>query len=77
MLKKHNLDEAVQIAKKLALEISDYVFKVPEGVLHITLSMGVSALKQETEYTALIQEADDRLLLAKRSGKNRIIDGIE
>ena len=53
------------------------MFKVPEGVLHITLSMGVSALKQETEYTALIQEADDRLLLAKRSGKNRIIDGIE
>lgn len=70
-----------QVAKHLAEElrsfIAGYMFKVPQGVLQITVSMGVAALNERADYTVLIQMADDLLRLSKKTGKNRLSDKIE
>ncbi len=70
-----------QVAKHLAEElrsfIAGYMFKVSQGVLQITVSMGIATLSERADYTVLIQMADDLLRLSKKTGKNRLSDRIE
>ena len=77
LMRNCELDLAKQLAEELRSHIAGYVFRIPHGILQITVSMGVAALKERADYTVLIQRADDLLRLSKKSGKNKVSDKIE
>ena len=74
ILDNHDLADAKYLAEKLCSNIADYEFEISQGRLRLTVSIGVAGLKEKADYKDLIQRADDLLLLAKKSGKNRVID---
>lgn len=72
LVRNCELESARQLAEELRSQIAGYVFKVPQGVLQITVSMGVASLKERADYTVLIQRADDLLRFSKKTGKNKV-----
>ncbi len=65
-----NKKEAKNVAQKIRQKIESYNF---DG-LHITISLGVSTLRLNETIDEFINRADKRLLKAKSSGKNIVID---
>ena len=44
----------------------------PRGVIHLTISLGVAARSEKTSLETLLDNADQALLQAKRSGRNQV-----
>lgn len=64
-----DLDIAIQIAERIRVEVEEEKFENKAGV---TVSIGVS-LYQRQDAISLIKEADDKLYMAKNSGKNKVV----
>jgi two-component system cell cycle response regulator len=68
------MDAAVTVAERLRKTVESYVFQFQEQTIPVTISVGIAALGPEMESPQqLLQSADNALLKAKESGRNRIV----
>ncbi|MEN6543287.1 diguanylate cyclase [Parvibaculum sp.] len=63
--------DAMKLADRLRSMIADYKFPV---VGHITVSMGVTALRPDEQLEDGLKRVDDAMYQAKRHGRNRICE---
>lgn len=70
LLPKTHLEEAANIAEKLRIEIENSIYFENKRV---TCSFGVAQYKDGLENSAIVNQADEALYVAKKSGKNRIV----
>jgi diguanylate cyclase (GGDEF)-like protein len=65
---------ATAIAERIRRAVADEAFPVAGGQsLRVTCSLGVVRLRPEMSVLAMVDAADQALLDAKRTGKNRVI----
>jgi diguanylate cyclase (GGDEF)-like protein len=66
--------DALRLAERLRIGISQEPVKLPEGAIEITSSLGVAASDAipSPDVTALIRAADTALYRAKAAGRNRV-----
>ena len=67
------MDSAVEICSdlRLAVENADWTDIAPD--LSVTISMGVTTIRDSALHTTVLNEADMRLYRAKREGRNRVV----
>jgi two-component system cell cycle response regulator len=65
---------AAELAERLRASIADPPVQTDEGQFHCTMSFGATAVggRQNFDLNTLIKEADEALLSAKSSGRNRV-----
>ena len=73
LLPETDRDAAVQVAERFRLSTTELPFKVADGELNVTVSIGV-AMKDEntTHLEALVARADQALYIAKHKGRDRV-----
>ena len=70
-----DLDAVRGFAERVRESVAQAVIAAGLGTINVTISGGVASIPACADsLTEAIRVADDRLLLAKRSGRNRIID---
>jgi diguanylate cyclase (GGDEF)-like protein len=63
----------VSLGERLRAYVASLQIATPQGLIQVTLSIGVAALTPETDsLDALLARADDRLYEAKHSGRDRV-----
>jgi diguanylate cyclase (GGDEF)-like protein len=72
------LDEkdAVNVAERMRLSISEKPLVIQDGVVPVTVSIGVAATKPKAnagQAETLIRLADEALYMAKAQGRNRVV----
>lgn len=73
LLPETALDGALMVADRLREQVADTVIQTSAGDLTITISLGVhQADLQHDDLSRLISAADEAMLAAKRSGRNRV-----
>lgn len=65
-----HLQLATEIAEKLRVLIAEHSF---DKIGHLSCSFGVAAFKEGDELDSLVRRADERLYLAKKQGKNKVV----
>jgi len=74
ILPETDLDQANQVANRLKNGIFDTPFLYSNTSFTLSISVGISELKQQTDtLTGLINQADEAMYIAKNSGRNQII----
>lgn len=73
ILPETSLASAVHIAEDLRSLVASHPFVADENVIEVTISVGVGALEAGMEPTDLYKRADEKLYVAKRSGRNRVV----
>ncbi|MCT4618324.1 MAG: sensor domain-containing diguanylate cyclase [Marinisporobacter sp.] len=64
---------AFHIAERLRKKLSRLCIDTKKGQIHITVSIGISYLKESDEnFEQILERADEGLYEAKRSGRNRV-----
>lgn len=72
-LPETNIHIAKSIAERLRITISNYIFEVTKTTLQITISIGVSWMDGDhAELSLLLDQADEAMYQAKRTGRNRV-----
>jgi len=66
-------EHAVRLIDQIRLDFGQLPHAHAQGTLRVTFSCGVAALPDYLTTSTLIEAADDALLDAKRSGRNRIV----
>ena len=75
LLPDASLDQGVIIAERLRQQVDESPIKTSIGPLHVTISLGVAELRKSDEtIRELLDHADKRLLIAKRHGRNCVVD---
>jgi diguanylate cyclase (GGDEF)-like protein/PAS domain S-box-containing protein len=72
LLVETNLDTALIAAERLRSSVEKLSVNGGSGPVSITISVGVSSLREETDMELLLKAADDALYAAKVSGRNRV-----
>ena len=69
-----NGKDAVIIAEKVRLSVSDKPFIIPDGTLPVTASFGVTTINPSDgiDVDTMIRIADEALYSAKSNGRNRV-----
>jgi diguanylate cyclase (GGDEF)-like protein len=70
LLPETSLEEAVELAKKMKMQLSDYDFG---DVKDVTCSYGVVGINEYPDKNSLIHKVDKLLYKAKDQGKNQVI----
>lgn len=67
--------QAAGLAERIRKAIADHPFAVPDGMMAVTMSLGVTAGRSGAEKDAdhLIRLVDEALYQAKREGRNRAV----
>lgn len=73
MLAATNVDDAVNLAERLRLQVESMVFRTLPDDFRITASFGVAALRKDESLQSLVLHADSALYEAKRRGRNRTV----
>lgn len=71
VLPRHDLAEALVMAERMRVAISEHVFAAPVN-RRITASFGISANEAGTDFDTAYGLADSALYHAKRGGRNRV-----
>jgi len=69
------LDEAIEVLRRLQRELTIQYFMTAQGRLLITFSAGVTKMHPDEDSNDAMRRADQAMYLAKRSGKNRVVGG--
>ncbi len=74
VLPETDIKEAVEVAERLRVVISETVVALPAGLpIHFTISVGVAALtERNANIDMLLHEADKALYRAKQLGRNKV-----
>ena len=73
LLPETNLEGAVLHSNKIRELISAKPIIHEEQEIHITMSFGVSEYSEDANIEKTIDQADQRLYLAKNSGRNKVV----
>jgi len=74
LLTDADLKQGMQVCERLRLTIADAPVRTAAGLLKTTVSIGIAALPQEnSDLSVTLNLADQALLQAKDSGKNRVV----
>ena len=73
LLPETNLKGAVQLGNKIRKSISAKPITHEGQEINVTMSFGVSEYNSETHIEKIIDLADQRLYLAKNSGRNKVV----
>ena len=73
LLPETNLKGAVQLGNKIRKSISAKPIIHEGQEINVTMSFGVSEYNSETHIEKIIDLADQRLYLAKNSGRNKVV----
>ena len=68
----HDADEALDVAEQIRASVENTKFKIPNGTVNITCSLGVYTLSSEMNMQEWIDGADKNLYLAKANGGNKV-----
>ena len=73
ILPETDLENALQAAKKMVIEIKGQSFGTASRPFSLTISVGISSTsnKDYSEWEEMLQDADQALYAAKNNGKNR------
>ena len=68
------IDDAIARAEDIRAQVAASPIHVPEGLVHVTCSVGVTATSGLAGFdsSALLREADEALYVAKNKGRNRV-----
>ena len=66
-------DEFIKLLEDLRNTIQNLDFKSGDQTFHITVSMGAAAYNEGMNVDKLLQMADERLYIAKDSGRNKVV----
>ena len=69
ILHETNETGAMTLAERIRARVEAAIFP---GDLKLTISLGVAATEDETQFTALIEKADQALYAAKQAGRNTV-----
>jgi|GEM_PF-1425129 len=72
-LPETHVKKAYEMANRIRELIMETEFPVKGDLVNITVSCGVSSLRQHESFAELLDEADQALYLAKHQGRNRVI----
>jgi diguanylate cyclase (GGDEF)-like protein len=72
ILPRTDTEEALLIAERIRQAVEENPFAIDGTEVRITVSIGVSTTRPDTEASSLFKKADDAMYLAKRSGRNRV-----
>jgi diguanylate cyclase (GGDEF)-like protein len=72
-LPKTELDKALEIAERLREALKERTFHSNGEEFNVTCSIGVAELKDEEQYSSLLERADDLLYDAKHEGRDCVI----
>jgi diguanylate cyclase (GGDEF)-like protein/PAS domain S-box-containing protein len=76
LLPETKKEDAMCLAERLRICMDNESILIDDKHLHITISLGVATLSSHTpNLERLLKQADDALLEAKRSGRNRVVAG--
>ncbi|MFH1113832.1 MAG: diguanylate cyclase [Pseudomonadota bacterium] len=69
-----DMQTAPQVAERVRVELSKHPARTPEGILPVTMSLGVAVAARgtSTEVDAIVKAADKALYRAKNEGRNRV-----
>jgi len=74
MLPETALEGAVQVAERFRKAIEEQENKYNDFNIKVTISLGVSELREEiSSPDILMKKADDALYRAKNEGRNRVV----
>ena len=74
ILPNTDIEEAIVIGERVRLNLAELSILAQNHRFNITISLGISALKPDDKnIDDLLKRADDALLEAKRSGRNRYV----
>jgi diguanylate cyclase (GGDEF)-like protein len=65
-------DTALKVLEKLRLSCADHNFEFGDSSLKLTVSIGVTGIKETDDEISLFERADSALYQAKSAGRNRI-----
>jgi len=74
------LADAIARAEDIRSQVAAAPVHVPEGLVHLTCSVGVTATSRSGRFdsSALLREVDEALYIAKNKGRNRVeVSGVE
>ncbi|ACV25542.1 tetratricopeptide repeat-containing diguanylate cyclase [Kangiella koreensis] len=72
VLPNANLDQAIQVAKRLQQEVDLKQYTEIESELNATISVGVTEYKQGEHMDEFLRRVDEALYQAKENGRNRV-----
>lgn len=72
IVEKEDFDSAKQFAECIRQDIENYSFDIGKENINITMSFGVSTLDSAVTIEENVRHADERLYIAKNSGRNRV-----
>lgn len=70
------LDELLILSEKLRHRVQEHDFSDIAQDLHITVSMGVGEYSSQQDFQYIYKEIDRKLALAKRGGRNQVVNQI-
>ena len=73
ILLRSNMEVAKNVAQRICYDMESTQLETESGPISVTLTIGVSEYKQGETIRSLIELADKRLYLGKRSGKNCVV----
>ena len=72
ILPQSGLYEAISVAERLRERVSESEFETDGATLPVSVSIGAAELRSHTNFSALLQEADEQLYRAKKCGRNQV-----
>jgi len=74
MLPETGMESAVLLAERFRLVISEEKFSYDKDLIDVTISLGVSELRDDIKSAeVLLKKADDALYEAKETGRNKVV----
>ena len=73
MFQNPNVNAVIRLIDEVRAEVDNYPFRYGTQSLHVTMTFGVSNSTETRILNELIQIADKRMYLGKRSGKNTVV----
>ncbi|MDH5493260.1 MAG: diguanylate cyclase [Myxococcales bacterium] len=73
MLPETPLDGACKIAEELREMVATHLFDFEQEKITVTVSVGVAQIEEGWDILRFIKEADEKLYVAKRGGRNKVV----